>query len=76
MSQQVQQQVPPQPQEEANPPVCETHSVNLSVLIGRYVANLPNKNWKVLAIDTIADKVVLVREISTKQDQPKTISSP
>jgi len=41
----------------------ETHSVNLSELIGKYVEGLPSKGWKVLAIDIITDKVVLVREV-------------
>jgi hypothetical protein len=43
----------------------ETHSVNLSELISDYIASLPNKDWKVLAIDTLNNKVVLIREVKT-----------
>jgi hypothetical protein len=56
-----------QPQE-SKPPVCETHSINLSALVKQHIASLPNpEGWRVLAIDSLNDMVVLIREVKTQQ---------
>jgi hypothetical protein len=45
-------------------PVFATHSVDLSVLINNFIATLPDKNWKILAVDPNRDKIVLIREVT------------
>ncbi|MCL2642214.1 MAG: hypothetical protein FWD52_01670 [Candidatus Bathyarchaeota archaeon] len=48
------------------PPICETNSINLSVLINQYIASLPSpEGWRVLAIDPLNDMLVLIREVKT-----------
>jgi hypothetical protein len=53
--------------QESTSPVCETHSVNLSVLVKQHIAGLANsEGWRVLAIDPLNDVVVLIREVKTQ----------
>jgi len=53
---------------ESKPLVCETHSVNLSVLVKQHIASLPSsEGWRVLAIDPLTDMLVLIREVKTQQ---------
>jgi hypothetical protein len=47
------------------PKVFVTHSIDLSVLINNFIATLPEKNWKLLAVDPVTDKVVLIREVTS-----------
>jgi hypothetical protein len=51
-------------QPSTTPSLCETNSVNLSALINQYIASLPSpEGWRVLAIDTLKDMIVLIREV-------------
>jgi hypothetical protein len=61
-------QQPRQQVQESKSAVCETHSVNLSTLVKQHITSLPNpEGWRVLAIDTLNDMVVLIREVKTQQ---------
>ncbi|MCL1971300.1 MAG: hypothetical protein FWF66_07610 [Candidatus Bathyarchaeota archaeon] len=52
--------------QESKPAVCETYSVNLSVLVQQHIASMSSpEGWRVLAIDPLNDMVVLIREVKT-----------
>lgn len=62
-----QQPVESSSESEVKPSGCETHSINLSTLIKQYITSLSNpEGWRVLAIDTLNDMVVLIREVKTE----------